>query len=97
MRKVVKAMLQPVVRNEIGSDNISEHMELVSIDDGFTSIDDRFDKIYYGSKIQFEDPTDDVKVDKLKNDKIGVLTSPYEPKPARIIINSIKTPPKIAT
>lgn len=98
LRKVVKAMLQPVVRNEMGPDDISEHMELISIDDGFTSINDRFDKIYYGSKIQFEDPADDVnKVEKLKNEKVGILISPYEAKPASIIINSIKTPTKIAT
>ncbi len=98
LRKVVKAMLQPIVRYETGSDDMYEQMELVSIDDGFSSIDERFDRIYYGSKIQFENPGDDVKVEKLKNEnKVGMLRSPYEPKPAQIIINSIKAPTKIVT
>ena len=96
LRKVVKTMLRPVVRNELERDETAEIIELISLDDGFSSIDERFNKIYNKSKIQFEDPNDDVKIDQTAREKSGILTSPYEPLPLNVQIHALKPPPKVA-
>lgn len=99
LRKVVKAMLRPLHRSETVADETAEHLELVSLDDGFSSIDERFDKVYTQSQIRFEDLSDDInsiaKSRNPENASRGTLTSPYEEAPVQI--RSIKQSLKIAT
>lgn len=99
LRKVVKVMLRPIHRNETVNDETAEHLELVSLEDDFSSIDERFDKVYSRSEIRFEDPSDDMNTTTLvkgvNTTTTTTLTSPYDHPPVQI--RSINQSIKIAS
>lgn len=98
---MIKLLLQPVVRSEtLNSKEFVEMVEIINIEDNFSSIDDRFEKKYSSSCIQYEDSSDEVssRSAPVATGSLALTTSPYNAVPMNMSSpNPLKKTSNVAT